>query len=153
MNSRRVVFTALIVLFFVLGTVFYFERDSQTRSSYQDYPHNVVLDGNIIHVAITDTPESRAQGLGGLSGLLSDEGMLFVFPRDGKYAFWMKEMQFSIDILWLSSDGRIIYIVPNLSPDSYPKSYVSNTPTRYVLELPAGYVAEHDVKVGDIVQL
>jgi len=117
------------------------------------------LKGESVRISVADTDALRQLGLGGRAGLAPDEGMLFVFPRDGKYAFWMKDMRFSIDILWLSapstSSGQatVVYIAQNISPDTYPKDFVSTAPARYVLELPAGYAASHSIKVGDIVQL
>lgn len=113
----------------------------------------IQLDGQTIHVTIASTDASRELGLGGRTGLAPDEGMLFVFRQDGLYQFWMKDMRFSIDILWLTADGKVIYIVPNLSPSTYPQAFGPAAQARYVLELSAGYAAAHGVKVGDVVQL
>lgn len=113
----------------------------------------VELDGNAISVLVADTDASRRLGLGGRASLGADEGMLFIFPVDGRYAFWMKDMRFSIDILWISADDTIVYMAQNVAPDTYPHSFVSPTPARDVLELPAGYAAAHGVSVGDKVQL
>src|SRR6185436_16930434 len=111
------------------------------------------IKGEIVHVSIADTNESRQQGLSGRPGLARDEGMLFIFPNDGTYSFWMKNMRFSIDIVWLSADGTILYIAQNISPDTYPQSFAPPVPARYVLELPAGYAAAHHVQEGDKVEL
>lgn len=115
--------------------------------------HSVVLDGQLIHVTVADTDVARSQGLGGRQGLAPNEGMLFVFPSDDRYSFWMKDMLFSIDILWLSSDGHVLYIQEQVSPGTYPRTFSPGTPARYVLELPAGYVAKHQVQIGDVVRL
>lgn len=106
-----------------------------------------------VAVVFADTPEERERGLSGRDTLREGEGMLFVFPEDGRYAFWMKDMRFSIDILWLSSDGEIVHIIERMSPDSYPEHAVSPRPARYVVELPAGYVEAHGIILGDIVRL
>ena len=79
---------------------------------------------------------------------MNDEGMLFVFPSDGKSSFWMKDMLFSIDMLWIDADGRVVFIVPDASPASYPKSCTPTTQSRYVLELPAGFAMQHTIEVG-----
>jgi len=113
----------------------------------------VSLDGQTIRVMIADTEASREQGLGGLPGLAPDEGMLFIFPQDGVYAFWMKDMRFSIDMVWLSSSGKVIYIAQNISPNTFPKDFGPHSPARYVLELPANYTKEYNVSIGDIVRL
>ena len=104
-----------------------------------------------IRVAVVDTPAAREQGLGGVTGLLPNEGMLFVFQKDSRYAFWMKDMTFSIDMVWIGSDKRIVYIAKNVSPDTYPKPFVPTSPARYVLELPAGFADSHNLKIGESV--
>ena len=101
-----------------------------------------------LHVAIADTEASREQGLSGITSLASDEGMLFIFPKDGMYSFWMKDMLFSIDMLWISFDGHVVSIVPSVSPATYPHAFTSSTLARYVLEVPAGFAAEHKIGVG-----
>ena len=83
----------------------------------------IQLKGQPIRISIADTETARQQGLSGRAGLAADEGMLFVFPEDGTYAFWMKDMLFSIDILWLSGDGAVVYMAENVSPDTYPKIF------------------------------
>jgi uncharacterized membrane protein (UPF0127 family) len=113
----------------------------------------ITLDGASIHVTLARTPAEQEKGLGGRDSLLPDEGMLFVFPQDGQYTFWMKDMRFPIDIVWLSGDGRVVYIVPNLSPDTYPHSFAPSKPARYVLEVGAGFCTAHTVKIGDIARL
>ena len=112
----------------------------------------VQLKGRTIRITLADTPEEREQGLGGWSGLSEDEGMLFVFEKDGKPAFWMKDMKFAIDILWISSEGVVVDIQENVSPESYPAAFTPRNEARYVLELPAGYSEEHAVGLGDIVR-
>lgn len=110
------------------------------------------LDGDVVRATVADTQTLRERGLSGRAGLAYDEGMLFVFNADGMYSFWMKDMLFPIDILWLSSAGRVVHIVQSISPDTFPQAFTSDTPARYVLELPAGYVARHGVRTGDSVQ-
>jgi len=106
-----------------------------------------------VRVTIADTPESRERGLSGRDGLASDEGMLFVFPNDEYHMFWMKDMLFSIDIVWLSRDKTVVDIAEDVSPDTFPSSFSPRALARYVLELPAGFVEEYTVQIGDEVQL
>ena len=106
-----------------------------------------------VQATVVETPAERQRGLSGREGLAPDEGMLFIFPADGEYGFWMKDMRFSIDILWLAAEGTIVSITENVSPDTYPQSFEPTQQARYVLELPAGYAAAHSVEVGDWVQL
>ncbi len=113
----------------------------------------IQLNDRIIRVEIADTPEERERGLSGKGGLAEDEGMLFVFDSDGRYAFWMKDMKFAIDILWISHDGAIVHIEKGVAPETYPHTFAPRREARYVVELPAGFVEKHDVHVGDIVRL
>jgi uncharacterized membrane protein (UPF0127 family) len=108
-----------------------------------------MIGGEKVSVALAVTDAQRAQGLSGTAPLKADEGMLFVFPEDGLYRFWMKGMKYAIDIIWIDADGRIVYIAPSLSPDTYPNSYGPDVPSRYVLEVSAGFASAHAVRVGD----
>jgi len=100
-------------------------------------------------VAVADTPALRERGLSSYTGLGPEEGMLFVFPQDGAYSFWMKDMLFPIDILWIDADGHIVHIERSVSPKSYPASFTPDSPARYVLEVPAGFSEEHGLTAGE----
>ena len=102
-----------------------------------------------VRVAVADTPTLRSSGLSGYRGLAGDEGMLFIFEEDGMHSFWMKDMRFPIDILWISSDGRVVFIEKEVSPETFPKSFTPATPARYVLEVEAGFVEKHGIEIGD----
>lgn len=108
----------------------------------------VSVAGNTVFVHVADTPAARSQGLSGTERLPANQGMLFVFPRDGYYSFWMKDMRYALDILWLSESGIVLHVERNVTPDSYPDTYSSPMPARSVLELPAGFVDEHGVLLG-----
>lgn len=109
----------------------------------------VYIGEKLIRVEVADTLEERTEGLSGRTGLAADEGMLFIFPEDGLHAFWMKDMLFPIDIVWLSNDRVVTDIAPSVSPSTYPASFSPTTPVRYALELPAGLVEEYAIEKGD----
>lgn len=130
------------------------EKDAAgTALTSNSGPGTVQIGGRSVTVSIASTPEARARGLGGRASLAGDEGMLFVFDSDAKYRFWMKDMRFPIDILWLSSDGNVVDMRENVFPETYPEVFTPVAPARYVLELPAGLAKAYSVKVGDIVRL
>lgn len=126
---------------------------ASTSAQQGSTQRTIQLNGNAIRVSVASTPGEREQGLSGRTGLASDEGMLFVFQQDGDYAFWMKDMLFSIDMIWIDASGKIIYIAPSVSPETYPTAFDPHMNALYVLELPAGYAAEHNVVVGDQAQI
>lgn len=74
--------------------------------------------------------------------------MLFVFDTEGEWGIWMKDMHFPIDIIWASQDGTVVTVAKDISPDTYPQAFYPSVPARYVLEVPAGFVAAHDVAEG-----
>jgi len=106
--------------------------------------------GTIVRAEVVKAPDVRTRGLSGRAALGRDTGMLFVFPRASRYGFWMKEMRFPIDILWLADDGRIVDLRESVSPDTYPTLFRPQHAVRYVLELPAGFAAAHGIRLGDV---
>lgn len=120
---------------------------------------NVTLpSGKVIAVEVADTPEARELGLSGRSGLSEDEGLLFVFDAPGNYAFWMKDMKFAIDIIWLDQQGVVVNVENNVTPESYfetnpPKVFINRPAAAYVLELPAGQAAHNGIYLGTQVAL
>src|SRR3989304_6446445 len=72
-------------------------------------PAQVVIAGTTINVEIAQTEAEREQGLSGHKPLADDEGMLFIFDKPGYHGFWMKDMLFSIDIIWISADKKIVH--------------------------------------------
>lgn len=106
--------------------------------------HNIKITSEL---ARTNT--EQAQGLSGRPGLGELEGMLFVFPEDVTPAFWMQDMHFPIDIIWLNKNWQVVGVVKNFHPDSYPETVEPPQPVRYVLEVNAGLTDELNLRVGE----
>ena len=92
---------------------------------------------NTFHVAIADTDELQQKGLSGHDPLGEDGGMLFVFDRPAAYGFWMKDMNFPIDIVWLNADKKVLTVDAAVDPSTYPSIYYPPSPAKYVLEVGA----------------
>jgi uncharacterized membrane protein (UPF0127 family) len=106
-----------------------------------------------------EVPKDAAfyQGLGGRESLTDDRGMLFIFSQSGRHSFWMKDMLISIDIIWISAEGRVVDVQtaqpePGV-PDDQLKRYVPKDADLYVLEVRAGLADEKGVHVGDEAQI
>lgn len=106
-----------------------------------------------VRVEIARTEEERVQGLSGRDSLESLKGLLFIFPEAGYYPIWMKDMNFPIDIVWISEDLEVIDIDREVSPDTYPRSFRSSSPVRYILETNAHYVDTFGIRIGQKVKL
>ncbi len=89
-------------------------------------------------VSVADTNESRRTGLSGSPPLPEMHGLLFVFDRDARHAIWMKDMRFSLDIIWMDRDGVVVHIEKEVGPDTYPQAFRPRVSARYMLEVPAG---------------
>lgn len=81
-----------------------------------------------LRVTVLERQGERERGLSGRESLAPTEGMLFVFPESGYHAFWMKDMQFPIDIIWVAADGTIVDIAPVVRPETYPKTFEPKHP-------------------------
>lgn len=106
-----------------------------------------------LRVSVADTDGARRQGLSGVKELSADEGMLFIFEKTGDYIFWMKDMNFPIDIMWIDEDLRIVHIEENKKPEYYPERYGSPTSARLVLETNAFFAKTFNLQVGDRVYI
>lgn len=107
--------------------------------------------GNSIFMAgVATTNEETMRGLSGTKALKENQAMLFVFDREDKWGIWMKDMNFSIDIVWINKDRKISYIREGISPDTYPQIFYPPDMVLYVLELPSGAVERVGIKIGGL---
>lgn len=137
-------FIALII-FFLLGYHFW------TAVNFDNIKY-VKIAGQDIKVELATTKETRALGLSSREELKENEGMLFVFDKLGNYSFWMKDMNFPIDMIWIGEDKRIAYIKKDARPELYPETYGGETSAKYVLEVVSGFSDKNNLKVGDKVE-
>ena len=75
--------------------------------------------------------------------------MFFIFPLSARYGFWMKDMNFPIDIIWIDGSYRKVETTTNITPDTYPTTFHPYLPAKYVLEVNAGFVRKQNIYVGD----
>lgn len=143
----------------VIGIMLYFFKPGGPTLSFPFLPRvaapaTLQINGASIKVEIANTPQERSKGLGGRESLASSSGMLFVFPKKDKYSFWMKEVKFSLDFIFIA-DARVVDIIQNV-PTAKPGEKDENLPIYQpkvevdkVLEVPAGTVKALNIKEGD----
>lgn len=107
------------------------------------------LGNDVFEIDVALTPEDRSRGLSGREGMKDNEGMFFIFEKAEFQNFWMKDMKFPIDIIWMDARFQVIDITKNLSPQTYPKTFTSRSPAKYVLEINAGVSEKNNIIVGD----
>lgn len=140
---------ALLVLLVVAGVAAAILQRNQPSMPASTYDHATVHIGDAtVLVEVANTPALREKGLSGHAPLGAGEGMLFVFGQDVTDGFWMKDMLFPIDIIWIDAEGRVVTVVPDATPESYPEVFYPTKPARYVLEVPAGFAQMHGIAEG-----
>jgi uncharacterized membrane protein (UPF0127 family) len=117
---------------------------------YQPPTGRLVLPQATYALEFSVSEQARARGLSGRKNLARDRGMLFVFDEANQACMWMKDMHFSIDIVWLNKTKRVEHIAPNVSPNTYPRTFCSSSPATYVIELPAGTVVKNAIQPGQV---
>ena len=153
---------ALLILMFaflaVLGCAT--GQDGQATSAPAAPPESALVSiGDATYtVDLAVTPEERQQGLSGREHMPQDVGMLFVFEEERPLNFWMKEMRFPLDIIWIDAQCRLVEVAanvptppPNASNAEIPRVQ-SPSPARYVLELNAGEAARNGLRAEDAVE-
>lgn len=97
---------------------------------------------------VANSEAARTKGLSGTESLPSDEVMLFVFESDSKWGIWMKDMQYSIDVVWLDESKKVVDMALGVTPSSYPRIFTPKKDARYVLEFAAGTVRQQSIREG-----
>ncbi len=111
---------------------------------------SVCFNGRCFGVEVASTSAERAEGLMNRDSLDRGRGMLFVFGSEGIRGFWMKNVRFPLDMVFMDGDGKITEIKRNAEPCS--ESCPSITPGEefsYVLEINGGLSEEMGLENGD----
>jgi len=110
---------------------------------------HIKVNEKVIKVDISNNDCKRILGLSGRKELKNDTGMLFVFPEVGNYGFWMRDMNFPIDILWIDSDFDIVGIEKSVDISTFPNILGEEYSSSYVLEVSSGYSTKNKIEVGN----
>jgi len=115
------------------------------------------INGYILKVLVADTQQHRVKGWSGKEDMGKYDGMLFVFPEKKQHTMVMRDMNFPLDIIWL--DGfTIVDMAPGVQPEKDISEedltpYFARLPSTLILELPAGYIIENKLKIGDRMEM
>ncbi|MES2470771.1 MAG: DUF192 domain-containing protein [Patescibacteria group bacterium] len=156
-KSRVIVLVLLLAIILILFGIL--NKTKEHRESYltntplPSVVEEKTVDLSAIKFEIVDTPALRQKGLSDKESLAPGTGMLFVFDSPSKYSFWMKDMNFPIDIIWLDENFVVVDIKTNVSPSTYPDSFAPSAPSLYVIELNAGVAEQHGISIGTKVRI
>ncbi|MBF0479632.1 MAG: DUF192 domain-containing protein [Candidatus Omnitrophica bacterium] len=140
---KKIIF--IVSIFLVSGFQYGYAMD-QGEVCYKD---------KCIKVEEAKTFAEKTRGLQGRTKMTDDQGMLFIFDKPENSAFWMKDMQMSIDMIWLDEKGTVQAIDVSVPPCKTETcmNYTSGKPTKYVLEVAAGFSGRRGIKEGELLKI
>ena len=141
---------AVLVVFVVLAgaTFFFFKRSAQEELR----PPFVTIGKHAFSVGVARTKEEQDRGLVKTDTVCRECGMLFKKKKKNVYRFWMKDMRFPIDILWIR-EGKIVHIEEEVDFKDQKRIYAPSEPADSVLEINAGLSRGLGIKVGQTVSV
>lgn len=146
------------IVMFVLG-IFFFRQDNHSQQNKAIQTSNrptASINGHVFLIELAKTEAERERGLSYRPSLPQDQGMLFLFESPGKYSFWMKDMHFALDMIYIKGD-TVMQIFENVPPPDSSKQilpiYTPQSNVDKVLEINAGLSQKYGIKIGDRIDL
>jgi len=151
MRTRLIIGIIVVILIVVLGIVFVNVVSNNFRLPFtaSQPKSTVIIDGHTFHVSVANTEQQKEIGLSDINSLPQDEGMIFPFGRADYYGFWMRNMKFSLDIIYIANK-KIVSIAANVSNPNSPSVPL---PADTVLEINGGLSKMYHFSLGDLVSL
>lgn len=146
-NIRLLLGAAVLILTIVIVITLLLNSRKSTK---------VFVNGQTISVMVAKTDKEKQVGLSGRNKIGENQGMLFIFDTPNYYSFWMKEMKFPIDIIYINGN-KIITVVENAKPPLSANDnlaiYQPSEKSDKVLELNAGSADKLKIKTGAVVEI
>ncbi len=146
MNTVIIIFLVILVAF---GGVIFYQFSKSTKPKSQ-----ITIAKQAFSLEVATTSAEQQKGLSGREKLPQDQGILFIFAKADHYPFWMKEMKFPIDIIFIKNN-KIVSITHNAQPikkdDNNPPIYQSEEPFTHALEINGGLAKKYAFKKNDTV--
>lgn len=144
------------VIFLVFAIVVFLQVNANSISGlFNTSPTSkVVINSATFNVEVAKTEKEKIKGLSGRNSLAQDKGMLFVFDKPAYYSFWMREMKFPLDIVFIL-DNKVVRVFENVpaaaKDDANPPQFGSGVMSDKVLEINAGLAKKYKIRAGDTV--
>lgn len=168
-NSLMKEFILFVLVFFVT-IVFYLKNslnltlsgNGAEQSAFRkvDFDNKVKINNTVFDTNFADDIYERNLGFSNVEKVDENQAMLFIFDDPSMQTFWMKDMNFDLDILWIDKNFKIIKIDKDASKNRYIKNnpnlsekLYSPSPVKYVLEIPAGNSEKNKIKIGDKIEI
>jgi uncharacterized membrane protein (UPF0127 family) len=108
----------------------------------------IEVSGTKIWICVANTSYEQQRGLSYSKWLPKKWGMLFAFEEYSRHSFWMKDMNYPIDILWLDEKLQPVEMAAGADPDSYPGIFTPTYVNKFVLETRPGVITTNVPKVN-----
>jgi uncharacterized membrane protein (UPF0127 family) len=114
----------------------------------------IAINGHTFNLYLAETSQEQEIGLAKYKSIGLNQGMIFIFNRPDYYSFWMKDMKFPIDIIFISGNKVVdVFQKVPVSPDENLPVYTTKAKADKVLEINAGLAKKDNIKIGDEVKL
>jgi uncharacterized protein len=150
MSINKIIIAFIVILLLFSAYILYQLNTTKLPKT------NVTIDKQTFLTEVATTSAQQEQGLSGRASLPQNQGMLFIFSKPAPYPFWMKDMKFPLDMIFINN-SKIITIFQNVPVPKNPGDlsslpvYTPKAPADQVLEINAGLSKKYDFKKGDTV--
>jgi uncharacterized membrane protein (UPF0127 family) len=143
--SIPVVIGALFVVLFLR-----FNQKKQEPMIQDIQGSYIEINQHRITISIADTPKTQEQGLSDTLSLKPQTGKLFIFDHPSMYGFWMKDMHYALDFVWMDSSLKVVHTDSDVAPETYPQIFYPPEEVKYVLEINAGENKKFGISDGQV---
>lgn len=154
-TQKLLLILACVCISLVLVVIAISSNTKEVKGSFAPLRHDIVLKlpKGSLYTHIATSKKEQETGLSYQRAIDADEGMLFIFEKPGRYGFWMKDMNFPIDILWISEEGRVVHIEENVTTSTFPEVFTNEPQAKYVLEVNSGGAKDFGLFLGTKIDL
>lgn len=141
----------ILIIFVIIGLVLIVLTVLSLVKCKEEKITKVCFENHCFNIELASTVEEQKRGLTFRENLDLDKGMLFVFKKEAKHSFWMKNTLIPLDIIWINKNKEVVFISQDAQPcekDPCP-SIMPNKEAKYVLEINAGISKNIGLDIGD----
>jgi uncharacterized membrane protein (UPF0127 family) len=135
----------LRIVLTLLGVALYLGAGNAAADPLLTYP--LKINGHNLRAEVANTDEDRRTGLMFRNSLAENQGMLFVYESEGRYAMWMKNTIIPLSVAFIDRKG-IILNIEDMQPHT-EDSHGSKGPAKYSLEMNQGWFKKRGINKGD----
>ncbi len=142
---------SVCLLFLIIGVFYYITKMSINSSS--NYTKQLKIGEKVFLINTVDTAALKSLGLSYTKSLCDNCGMLFSFQEPDYHSFWMKDMNYDLDIVFIDQDKVISEVFKNVKKENFPEKIQNKYPAQYVLEINSGASDKYGLNIGDMLDM